>query len=364
MSDEPAKAADTKPADAKPPADKPAENKPAEPAVKADPALTRADRDFKHGQPLFGCRIDPSGRYVFAGAQDNLVQRFDLESGKTTALAGHESWVRAIACSPDGKTLVTGGYDGRIIFWDPSAEQPTPLRKIDAHHGWVRSLSISADGKLLASGGNDNLVKLWNLADGSPVRELSGHATHVYFVLFHPGGQALVSGDQKGIVKHWDVSTGSSPRELTAPMLVKYDNTFGADIGGTRSMAFSADGKWLAASGIANVSNAFAGIGNPLVALFDWESGQLKQQLVTKDALKGVGWGVHFHGDGFLIGAVGGGSGGHLVYWKTDAPNEFFKFKLPANARDVDLHPDGLRIAVAQQNGQLGIYSMTAKPKA
>ena len=48
--------------------------------------------------------LDPLGRYVFVGAEDYTVQRFDLKDGKLTPLLGHESWCRAIGFSPDGTT--------------------------------------------------------------------------------------------------------------------------------------------------------------------------------------------------------------------------------------------------------------------
>ena len=74
-------------------------SEPAAPTVKADPALTRVDKEFKYAQPLFGCRFDPLGRYVFTGTRQPGAA-WDLETGKATPLAGHESWVRAIACTP------------------------------------------------------------------------------------------------------------------------------------------------------------------------------------------------------------------------------------------------------------------------
>src|SRR2546430_9992123 len=50
----------------------------------------------------------------------------------------------------------------------------------------------------------------------------------------------------------------------------------------TRGMAFSPDGKTLAMSGITNVSNAFAGIGNPIVLLANWEDGKEVVQYGSK----------------------------------------------------------------------------------
>lgn len=328
---------------------------------RADPNATRLDKEFKHDWPLVACRFDPAGRFVFAGADGNTVQRWELTSGKATVLTGHDSWVRAIGFSPDSATLYTGGYDGRLIFWPAADEQPKPVRTIEAHKGWIRNLSVSSDGKLLATCGNDNLVKLWSTADGTLVREMPGHANHVYNVAFHPSGEFVVSADLKGAIKQWDVADGHEVRQFDAPVLHVFDKVFRADIGGARGMAFSADGKLLALSGIIKVTNAFAGIGNPAVLSFEWESGKLKLQHDPKEKGNGVLWNVRFHSDGYWIGASGGGAGGFLFFWKLDGAQEFFKFKLPNQAHDFDLHSDGLRMGVAHQDGTLRVYTMGPK---
>src|SRR5437660_12822972 len=67
-----------------------------------DPANARLDREFKHLRPLIACRFDPSGRFLFAAAEDSTVQRFDLLTGAVVAFAGHRSWVRALAFLPSG----------------------------------------------------------------------------------------------------------------------------------------------------------------------------------------------------------------------------------------------------------------------
>jgi len=329
-------------------------------APKPDPQQVRLAQDLKHASPLLGCRIDPAGQYVFAGAQDNTIQRWELASGKKTALAGHNSWARGLAFAPKDKLLISGDYHGRVLWWPIDAETPAPLRDIEAHNGWVRALAVSPDGRLLATCGNDNLVKLWTVADGKLVRELSGHASHVYNVALHPGGEQLVSGDHKGVIKVWDVARGTVLREFDAAVLLKYDNTFKADIGGVRSMAFNSDGTQLACAGITNVSNAFAGVGNPVVVLFDWASGKRLPLLTPKEAFQGTMWGVAWHPAGFWAG-VAGGSGGALFFWKGDPGPAFHTFRLPNNGRDLSLHPDGLRLAVPHADGTLRIYDMAPK---
>ncbi len=66
------------------------------------------------------------------------------------------------------------------------------------------------------------------------------------------------------------------------------------------------------------------------------------------------------HPDGFFAGA-GGGNGGVLWFWKPDAPQAFHTLALPNNARDLDLHADGRRLAVPFFDGAVRIYDMTAK---
>jgi WD40 repeat protein len=416
-----------------PPKAKPAPAaKPAAPVapVKIDPAKTHMVKEYKHTSPLVGCRFDPSGQFVFAGAQDNAVVRWRLDDGKATPLVGHKSWVRALAFSPPSpppqpsptrgegekqppsggekgvgekrpspppaekdrekkpspaqtgekagqskpppplwgrggvggeRLLFSGDYAGRVLVWRADADKPEPIRTLDAHRGWVRALALSPDGKTLASCGNDHLVKLWSVADGKPLGELAGHACHVYNVAFHPDGKHLVSADLKGVVKVWDLATAALEREMDAKILYKYDPSFMADHGGVRGMAFNPDGSLLACAGITDVTNAFAGVGKPLVVLFDWASGKQKQLMRPKENFQGTAWAVIFHPDGFLA-SVGGGNGGVLWFWKPDKGQDFFHLKLPNNARDLDLHPDSRRLAVAFFDGAVRVYSMEAPP--
>jgi WD40 repeat protein len=330
-------------------------------ALKAEPEKTHLASEWKYTSPLLSCRIDPGGQFVFTTAYDNTIQRWHIASGKATPLVGHDSWVRALAFHPSGSHLYSGGYDGSLMFWEVSAESPKPQQTIAAHDGWVRAVAVSPDGTRLASCGNDHLVKIWNAQDGALVDVLAGHANHVYNVAYHRDGARLVSGDLKGEVRDWDLASGEQLRTLDAGALWKYDEGFRADVGGVRGIDFSADGKVLACGGITEVSNAFAGIGHPLVVAFDYESGEKKTAHVSSKKFTGSIWNVRFHRDGFLVGGFGGNEGGLLLFWKIGEPNEFFHFKLPNTCRDVDLHPDGLRLATAHDDQTLRLWQMTAK---
>lgn len=358
-----------------------------------DPTAARVDREFRHTSPLFGCRFDPSGRFLFATAQDNTIQRFDLVTGAKVSLLGHAGWARGMAVRAvalpraadtdrllarsaarggaigpatlgapappaDPFTLISADYHGKLIWWDGAAATPVPIRTVEAHAGWCRAVALSRDGATLASCGNDGLVKLWDAVTGAPRRTLEGHPAHVYNVAFHPSGTRLVSADLMGGVKDWDTTTGACVRDLDARVMHKYDPTFRADIGGARGMAIAPDGR-VAYAGITNVSNAFAGVGNPLVLVFDWADGKPKP-LKPKDAFQGTAWGVGFLADGTVI-AAGGGNGGRVWFWQGDDANSVHTITIAAHVRDLAVYPTGDRFAVACATGAAVVYRVPSK---
>jgi len=327
-----------------------------------DATKTHVAHDLTHDSPLISCRFDPSGNYVFAGAQDYSVWRFEISTGAKTAIAT-DSWVRGIGFLKTTDICLTAGYDGRLMWWPIGGDVTQSVKTVQAHQGWIRAIAVSPDESLIATVGNDLVVRLWNSTDGSLVHELTGHESHIYNVAFHPSGKHLVTGDLMCNVIHWDLDSQKQARTWKAESLQKFDTTFVATIGGFRGMAFSKDGNWLACSGITNVSNAFAGVGNPAVVVFDWEAGTQQIEHLSKGKLQGVAWGVVIHADGTRIAATGG-NGGYLLFWTGDAVDEFHNVKLKDVARDLDLSPDGLHLATAHHNGHIYIHRMAEKIEA
>jgi WD40 repeat protein len=192
--------------------------------------------------------------------------------------------------------------------------------------------------------------------------ELPGHELPVYRVLFTPQGRTLISADLRGVVIEWDHRPGKEARRLDAGKLSKHNaGGQGIDYGGVRDLSLSADGKYLACGGLIEASNPLGAISNPAVLVFDWQTGQESKLLRPKENVLGLVWGLRFHPAGFLIAASGGNAGGHLWFWKPDQINELFKLAFPNTARDMDLHPDGMRVATAHHDGKVRLSFMGPK---
>jgi len=326
--------------------------------VLLDPQQLKLLKEYRLERPLTSCHWDVRSRYVFCGAEDYVIHRVAVADGVVTTLVGHDSWVRAFGSSPDGEVLYSGGYDGRLMFWPVVGDVLMPMRVIEGHRGWIRGLAVSGDGRRVATCGNDRLVKEWDGATGQLLQEYSGHGAHVYNVQYSLDGARLYSCDLKGVVHEWRAGV-SQPRVVaTVSELHGYDTTFRADIGGARSIALHSDGRQLGLGGITRVSNAFAGVGEIVVAVLDVMDGKLRQVLGSKDRTVGTTWGLSWHRGGYWIGLTGGGGGGWLYFWRGDAADEFFRLKLPSDGRGVGVSTAGSGIAVAHADGQLRLYGV------
>ena len=326
----------------------------------ADPKLAHIATELPAEAPLMACRFDPTGKYVFATAENRSIYRWNLADGKRIAFAAHDSWMFDLMVTPDGQTLISAGGDDQLIWWPSAADTPEPIRKVKAHDGWIRALALSPDGTLLASGGNDRIVRLWNVSDGAKVREFSGAGRDIYSLAFHPGGQWLVAGDLDGKIHQWSVADGALVRSFDATPLHIFETGQQVHYGGVRALAFSPDAKWLVGGGLHKGTNPLGNVQEPLALRFEWESAKMIRQHLTDGNPNERIWARHYHADGFLLAAAGGGKG-VLAFWNEADEKPFHTFALPASARGMSVHPDGLQIATTHHDSKLRITKLAAK---
>jgi WD40 repeat protein len=110
--------------------------------------------------------------------------------------------VSSIGFAPDGRTLMTTGYEPLIRLWD--AVTGKPVLPWPAHAGEVRALAFLPDGRSLVSGSFDGTVRLWEVASGRPLRELGGHRWGVNAVAALPDRPAVLSCGADGCIRLQD----------------------------------------------------------------------------------------------------------------------------------------------------------------
>jgi WD40 repeat protein len=143
---------------------------------------------------------------------------------------------RRFALSPDGRMIAGAGGigSGRTIHLWHAATGKEVRTLQDPDNEDVYALAFSPDGKSLASGGHGKTLKLWDVAGGGLLWRAKGHEYWVSFLTFSPDGKTLASGGQDGVIRLWETATGKERWH------------FAKHSYGVRSGAFSRDGKLLA----------------------------------------------------------------------------------------------------------------------
>ena len=103
--------------------------------------------------------------------------RGNKSKGKDITYQRHVGQILAVAASPDGKYVVTGGEDRKLIIYDAATLKP--LKVMTHHRDAVTGLAFRRGTNQLYSCSKDRTVKVWSLDELAYVETLFGHQDNV-----------------------------------------------------------------------------------------------------------------------------------------------------------------------------------------
>ncbi len=297
--------------------------KTAEQATADSPAAEaplRVEKLSKHRLPtgVLGIARCAESRQVFAACMDG-VYTLNLDDGTHERLLRHASYAASVASLPDGETLVSAGYDGRLQWFDLAKK--STFRHVQAHSFWSWQMVASSDGEYLASatgqylaGGNkyeplaerEPSVKLYDARTGDLLHALS-HVPPVQSVAFSPDSQFVAAGNLMGEVRVWNVASGEQVAQWTTDAFTSWGIIKShCYIGGIYALAFSPGGQDLILAGMGPMRDPMAGNGRQLWQRFTWREQPARLVDQTHEGESGEGLmetlAVHPSGEYFLMG--------------------------------------------------------------
>jgi WD40 repeat protein len=250
------------------------------------------------------------------------------DAGPLRTLLPHQQAVLAVAFSPNGTTVATGGSDGTARLWD--ARSGLSVGEPLAHRGPVSAVAFSPDGGRLVTASADHTARVWDAATGKPRGPPLEHRGHIFAVSFHPDGQTVATASEEKCVVFWDAATG---RRQT-PVL--------AHEGSVGTVAFSPNGRQVLTSEKGNV--------------YLWDAAtRLRRGPTLKHP--GMVTAATFSPDGKAILTVSAGEAARL--WDARTGTLLHTLPHPGRVRTGAFSPDGREVLTASGDKTVRQWDVT-----
>lgn len=193
-------------------------------------------------RPIATVAFSVDGRWLAGGSEDGAVMVWNDLGRLHWQSIKHQTSITALAFEPFSDVLTIASEDVGVTRWSVVNRQPvgTDLR---GNAEWIRSLAFSSDGHWLATVSDDRMIRSWTRQrEGQPSWGLSGVCLSQEGVprqvVFHPQDPDVlaVAGESRTI------------RLLRLPGCTEERKLSGSDSSWHTRVAFSSDGRWVAAA--------------------------------------------------------------------------------------------------------------------
>jgi WD40 repeat protein len=270
-----------------------------------------------------------------ASAGGGSIKFWDVASGRLLATEPFPGvMVSALAYSPDGQTLVSGGSDRTVKIRDPGTGHERGQFVVQS--STIGDLAYSPDSRRLATGGSDAVVRLWDIATSRQLRAFKGHTDRVASVAFSPDGKTVASTSFDKTVRLWDTSRPAEPLMLTSGLLVNFQIA-------PACVAFSPDGQLVA-----------SGHRDRTVRVWETDTGRLRW---TMNGHANTPNAVAFSPDGKTIASAGEDKTARIWDIATGKERSVFA-QNQAPVRCVRFSPDGGRLLTVGDDHILKVWEV------
>ncbi|MGD0584055.1 MAG: caspase family protein [Bacteroidales bacterium] len=179
---------------------------------------------------------------------------------ETVVQTGHYAPVTAVCYSADGKFIATGSEDKTVKLWRRADGKE--IRTFQGNISGISMVGINRQGEDLLSVSDNGTLTVWDLNTGKIINQIKPAEDRFTCASFNPDGTKVITGSRKSFISVWDIVNGT---KITDIIPVKKDLNYekGFDYPGAKSVAYSADGKYI-----------IAGVADYTAILFDAVTGK------------------------------------------------------------------------------------------